>query len=550
MCAFAGKWIPLAKRGPDFREGKMPVDLITILPFLGLGFLVWDCIEVGRNDAANIVNAVFGARILRRRMAVAVAGVFVVLGATLSTPVMETARQGIFEPAAMTLRTALIAYISVYLVDTVLLYTYSAFGMPVSTTACLVFELLGASLGLAGASVIHWANVGKVLAAIFVSIVMAGLGGFLIQRVFRAAIRDRIDDRETILLHGPWICGLMITWLGWFMIIKGMGSIPWVQWFRETYIDPYTPILVFLIAWGGSTLLVHLILTFAGPAASRDLFPAMAIVGMVCLAFAFGQNDLANCASPGLSAFWLWQHRTESVATATKIPIPIWVLFGTGALMVAGMFTENAQRVTRAQVNTGSQFDRVALYAPEWCRRLARWLLRVFPPRKELAPPPTVTAAGKKLHYDALRAAVITSVSAGIIALASSHGLPVSTTYVSFAAVLATGMADRVLQRGDADLKVGRAIWVVFSWFASAGIAVAATAAVARLIYHGELIGLGAALAANLTVRALAQRAADRQEERVHLHMGRHAPPPEGLPPGMEPLPAHPVEADLPPEEA
>lgn len=156
----------------------MPVDLITILPFSGLGFLVWDCIEVGRNDAANIVNAVFGARILRRRMAVAVAGLFVLLGATLSTPVMETARQGIFEPAAMTLRTALIAYISVYLVDTVLLYTYSAFGMPVSTTACLVFELLGASLGLAGAAVIHWANVGSVVAAIFVSIVMAGLGGF------------------------------------------------------------------------------------------------------------------------------------------------------------------------------------------------------------------------------------------------------------------------------------------------------------------------------------------------------------------------------------
>ncbi len=348
------------------------MDLLTILAFLGLGFLVWDCIEVGRNDAANIVNAVFGARILRRRTAVGVAGVFVILGATLSTPVMETARQGIFEPAAMSLRVALIAYISVYLVDTVFLYTYSAFGMPVSTTACLVFELLGASLGLAGTAVIRWENVGKVVAAIFVSIVMAGIGGFLIQRVFRAAIRDRIEDRETILLHGPWICGLMITWLGWFMIIKGMGSIAWVRWFRESYIDPYTPILVFLVAWGASTLLVHLILSFSGPAATGNLFPTMALVGMLCLAFAFGQNDLANCASPGLSAFWLWQHRAESVAAATKIPIPVWVLFVAGALMVVGMFTENAQRVTRAQVNTGSQFDRVALYAPNWCRALAR----------------------------------------------------------------------------------------------------------------------------------------------------------------------------------
>jgi len=152
---------------------------------------------------------------------------------------------------------------------------------------------------------------------------------------------------------------------------------------------------------------------------------------------------------------------------------------------------------------------------------MARWLLKLFPPRRELAPPPAVTQTGKKVHYDALRAAVISSVSAGIIALASSQGLPVSTTYVSFAAVLATGMADRVLHRGDADLKVGRAIWVVFSWFAAAAIAVAATAAVARLIYHFDLVGLAVALAANLTVRFVAQRLADQQEEQVHLRISR-----------------------------
>lgn len=501
------------------------MDLISVLTFLGLGFLVWDSIEVGRNDAANIVNAVFGARILRRRWAVGLAGVFVLLGATFSSPVMETARKGIFDPGALSLRMAMIAYISVYLVDTVLLYTYSAFGMPVSTTACLIFELLGASLGLAGASVVHWEKVSEVVANIFVSIALAGLAGFLIQRVFRAAIRDRIEDRETILLHGPWICGLMLTWLGWFMILKGMGNLVWVQEFRQRYIDPYTPVLVFLIAWGAGTLMVHLLLSFTGPKGTEYLFPAMAVLGMVCLAFAFGQNDLANCASPGLSAFWLWRHQASGVAEATRIPIHPGVLFATGCLLVVGMFTENAQRVTRAQVNTGSQFDRVALYAPGWCRALARWLLQLRPPRKELAPPPMVTPTGKKVHYDALRAAVISSVSAGIIAFASSQGLPVSTTYVSFAAVLATGMADRVLQRGDADLKVGRAIWVVFSWFAAAGIAVAATAAVARMIFHWELIGVAAALGANLTVRFLAQWFADRQEEEVHLRISRETHP-------------------------
>lgn len=501
-------------------RGNTIVSLVTILAFLGLALLIWDCIEVGRNDASNIVNAVFGARILSRKWAVRLAGIAVIIGASAATPVFETARKGIFDPGLLTLHQAIVAYISVYLVDTVLLFTYSAFGMPVSTTACLIFELVGASLGLCGPGVVHWGKVGTVVAAIFVSIFMTGVAGFLIQRVFRAAIRDKIEDRETILLHGPWISGLMLTGLGWFMLFKGMSGIAFVKAFREyaiePYIDAYTPTLAFLTVWGGFTLAVHLFLSFSGKFGTKYLFPGLAILGMLCLAFAFGQNDLANCASPGISAFWLWQHSDQSVASATQIQIPMWVLTICGALMVAGMMTENAQRVTRAQVNVGSQYDKVALYAPEWCRAIARWILGRFPHRPELAPPPTVTPRGKKVHYDALRAAVISSVSAGVIALASSRGLPVSTTYVAFAAVLATGLADRVLSRGDADLKIGRAIWVVVSWFISAVIAVAATAGVARMIYHLGIVGLLIALALNLSIRFYAQKKADEQEARVH----------------------------------
>lgn len=118
---------------------------ITIITFLGLGMLVWDCVEVGRNDAANIINAVFGSRILSRRTAIWLAGAAVVLGATAATPVMETARTGIFEPGMLTLKQAIVVYVTFYLVDTVLLYSYSAFGMPVSSTACLIFSLMGAS---------------------------------------------------------------------------------------------------------------------------------------------------------------------------------------------------------------------------------------------------------------------------------------------------------------------------------------------------------------------------------------------------------------------
>ncbi len=101
---------------------------------------------------------------------------------------------------------------------------------------------------------------------------------------------------------------------------------------------------------------------------------------------------------------------------------------------------------------------------------------------ESLAPEPEYTPKHKLQHYDALRAAVITSVSASVIAFASGMGLPVSTTYVAFAAVISTGWADRIFQRGDAQLKLGRTIWVVFCWFFSAFVAAIFSGVTAKTI--------------------------------------------------------------------
>ena len=441
--------------------------LTTVLMVVAVGMLAWDCLEVGKNDAANLINGVFGARVLTRRTAVWLAGLAVLAGAMLASPVMETARKGIFDPGMLGIQQAMVVYVSAYIVDTALLHTYSAYGMPVSTTASLVFELVGASLGVAlTMGIVHWDKVGSVLNAIVMSIILSGIAGFLVQRIFRAAIKDEHTDHMRVLLHGPWIAGLMLTWLSWFMILKGMKAVPVISDLREFITGHFGMGGFLLITWGILTLLVHMLLTMFQEKLSRNLFAILAVLGMMCLAFAFGQNDLANGASPGLSAFWLWKHADVSTTVASKIPIPFWMLGACGLLMVLGMTTKSAQRVTRAAVNTGSQFDHIALYAPRWCRAIAKGLLRLRPGGPDLAPPPHLSEEGKRIHFDPLRAAVIMSVSASVIAFASSKGYPVSSTYVTFAAVVATGMGDRTMARGDADLKIGRAIWV----WSSAGL--------------------------------------------------------------------------------
>lgn len=492
-------------------------DFLTVALIIGLGMLILDCFEVGRNDAANLVNAVFGARVLTRQRAVILAGIAVVLGATFSSPVMETARKGIFDPTVLTVQMAITIYVSVYFVDTVLLYSFSGFGMPVSTTACLVFELVGASLFLAGPKNVNWSKVGEVGTGIVMSIAISGIASFMMMRVFRGAVRDGAKDRETVLLHGPWISGALFTWLTWFMVFKGLKNVPTIQTIKAEVFDFYGEWLVLFVMWSGFTLFIHLLMAFAHRVLYRHLFSATAVAGMICMAFAFGQNDLANAASPGLATYNLWDggnaNLDETASIATKVPIPLIALFGCGALMASGMFTSYAQRVTRAEVNTGSQYDQVALYAPKWCKAIARGILRLGGPRRSLAPKPEVTEAGKKIHYDTLRASVITGVSASVIAFASGRGLPVSTTYVAFAAVLGTGLSDRVFARGDAETKMGRAVWVISCWVIAPLIAIVATGIVARVIYHLSTAGLFICLALSIATRLFFRARADRHEK-------------------------------------
>ena len=508
--------------------------------------LLWDTIEVGRNDAANLINSVYGARLMTRQRAVRIAGMATIIGALLSTGVLETARKGIFKPSMLEPEEAVAIYASVYVVDTVLLYGYSAFGMPVSTTACLVFELLGASCAMSlirgYQGVVQWGKAGTVVSAIVVSIFLAGFASFLFQRIARGAIRDRWNDCRTIRIHGSWIGGGMAAGLFFFLVLKGAKNAWGVRhiklaidnldeflrgaiWGDGSTAGPHLGTIVVLFGvWLLFGLLINRLVSRFGERAAERVFPTLAVLGMICMAVAFGQNDLANCASPGLATITLIGHWDKGTAGATAIPIQWWMLFGCGALLFLGMRTKNATRVTRAGVRMGSQTERVNLYAPKWCMALARIFTRKPPEDRPLIPRSKPNQSGKRCHYDPVRASTIMAVSASVIALASSYKLPVSTTYVTFAAVIGTGIGDKVFQRGDAELKIARSIWVIISWFLAAAIAAVFTGLVCVVVYYSIASGLGVTglvvmIVINLLLRRRFKRQGDAQIERTRQEM-------------------------------
>jgi len=295
--------------------------------------------------------------------------------------------------------------------------------------------------------------------------------------------------------------------------MKGMKNLTLVKALRENTVDELGYPIILLGLWSGLTGLTWLVMRLGGERVQRNLFSGLAVLGMLATAIAFGQNDLANCASPGVSAWMILRHGEIH----TQVDVSSLLLIGCGILLFFGMMSKNAQRVTRAEVNTGSQGDVVRLYAPEWCLKLGKLLSPTQPQPQEALAPETHLEPGLKMqHYDALRAAVITSVSSSVIAFASGMGLPVSTTYVAFAAVVSTGWADRIFERGDAQVKIGRTIWVVFCWFFSAVLAAFATAICAKAISMTFTLGVVLMIAVNLVIRTIMKRRADSQEERLH----------------------------------
>lgn len=512
----------------------MTLNFISVVTLLSIGMMIWACIEVGSNDATNLINAVFGARVLKRKNAVLIAGIFVILGATFSSPVMDTVRKGIFDLSVLDAYGAISIFIAAYFVNTVLLYTYSGYGLPVSTTATLVFALAGGAVGVTqGFAHVNWATMSKVVSAIFISILFSGVAAFFVQRIFRGAIRKDSQKHDLVLLHGPWITGIIMVSLSWFMVVKGLKAFPEVKQFQKHYFGELGTFGMLFTLWAGFTLACHMLLIFLGQKGTKYLFHVTSVLGMICMSFAFGQNDLANCASPGLAIWMIWK---EGLQTGSKLAIPLWTLFGCGFLMFLGMCTKRSQRVTRAEINTASQQSKINLYAPKWCIAVGRFLTRnsvgneskgrkeaVEEQIRDVAPKPARDEEGKKIHYDPLRASVILSVSACIIAFASGLGLPVSTTYVGFAAVIATGWGDRVFTRGRSDLKMGRAIWVVTSWLMGALIAATAAAILAFIIYKLEYIGLIIAFASNFTLREFFKRRTE-EHEKVYHHKKKEAP--------------------------
>lgn len=121
---------------------------LCIVVFL-LFLAVFDLFVGVSNDAVNFLQSAVGARVAKFRTVLIIASAGVVLGAVMSTGMMDVARHGIMMPEHYSFHQVMIIFLAVMVTDVIVLDMFNTLGMPTSTTVSLVFELLGGTAMLA-----------------------------------------------------------------------------------------------------------------------------------------------------------------------------------------------------------------------------------------------------------------------------------------------------------------------------------------------------------------------------------------------------------------
>lgn len=471
------------------------------------------------NDAANFLNSAVGSNVASFRNILIIASAGVLAGAVGSEGMMEVARKGIFNPGFFTYDNIMLVFIAVMITDIILLDFYNSIALPTSTTVSIVFELLGSAFTIGilyslaeGKDIIfesflNFSTALKIISGIFLSVLIAFTSGALVQFVTRLLFT--FDIKAGMKRYGSIFTGLAITSITYFLIIKGLKGSSVVSdsvrdWIQQNTV---TMILVSIPAW-----------TFITYAASKltSVNPLKVIVlaGTFSLAMAFAGNDLVNfigVAVAGFESTQAWKGSGVEASgyfmdvLASKAKAPIYMLLAAGVIMIITLWSsKKARNVMQTEVKLARQGDGDERFRSNVLSRSIvgffittnNLLVNAIGPKASAALAARFDHKKSELHkdeqasFDLLRASVNLMTASILISYATSLGLPLSTTYVSFMVAMGTSLADRAWGKESAVYRVAGVLQVIGGWVMTALIAFLASSLFALIMFYGGKIGV------------------------------------------------------------
>jgi phosphate/sulfate permease len=485
-----------------------------IVVFL-LCLAVFDLFVGVSNDAVNFLQSAIGAKVAKFRTVLIIASLGVVVGAIMSSGMMDVARHGIMMPRQYSFEEVMTIFLAVMVTDVIILDVFNTLGMPTSTTVSLVFELLGGTFVIATIKMISDANLDygmllnsdkalSVIIAIFVSVAIAFVFGVVVMWISRLVFtfNYKRSPLSTVIFGG-----IAFTALSYFIFLKGLGKSPYISISLSDYISAHTEMLM-LYTFVVSSIFM-LVIYWLG----CNIFKFVVLMGTFALAMAFAGNDLVNFIGvplAGLDSFNDFVanangisansfHMGSLMASAQTPPL---YLLAAGVIMIIAMATsKKAHNVIKTSVDLSRQDEGDEMFGSSKTARaivrysqnsnnflnravpqcISRWINSRFDKRD-------IVLENENAAFDIVRAAVNLVLASMLITIGTNYKLPLSTTYVTFMVAMGSSLADRAWSRESAVFRVTGVISVIGGWFITAAVAFIACAVVCLVMYYGGIL--------------------------------------------------------------
>ena len=514
---------------------------LCIVIFL-LCLAVFDLFVGVSNDAVNFLQSAIGAKVAKFRTVLIIASCGVVLGAIMSSGMMDIARHGIMSPDHFTFEEVMTLFLAVMVTDVIILDVFNTLGMPTSTTVSLVFELLGgafilSTLKMWGDPSLNYSvllNSDKaleVIIGIFASVAIAFFFGIIVMWISRVVFtfNYKKHSRYSIAIFG----GIAFTALSYFILMKGLGKSPYLPAEWRDYIQNNIGMLLVITFVASAIVMEFLHLC------RINIFKFTVLMGTFGLAMAFAGNDLVNFIGvplAGLSSYqdymanangaapdaFMMTSLMESAKTA-----PVFLLIA-GAIMIVAMATsKKAQNVIKTSVDLSRQDEGDEMFGSSSaarvivrnCQNADSWLNHFLPQGLKNWINSRFNKNDVELEesaaFDVVRAAVNLVLASMLITIGTNLKLPLSTTYVTFMVAMGSSLADRAWSRESAVFRVTGVLSVIGGWFITAGVAFFACAVVCLAMHFGGIVVQSAfiALVIFMLIRSNIQYSKKQKEE-------------------------------------
>ncbi|MBT5156879.1 MAG: inorganic phosphate transporter [Rhodobiaceae bacterium] len=348
-------------------------------------------LNIGANDVANNMGPAVGGRVLTIGMAVLIAAVCESAGALLAGgDVVKTVSKGIIDPGSgVDVAAFRNLMLGALLAAALWINLATSLNAPVSTTHSIVGGVLGAGIAGAGFGLVNWPTMSKIAASWVISPVLGGIAAASLLFIIEVKIL-RVEDRLSAAKKWvPILIGLMASALVAYMAMKGLKKI-WKP--SGTEIATYAT-LALLAAWAASVPFIRKRADQLSQSKNDvyKLFHVPLVAGVSLLCFAHGANDVANAVGP-LAAI---VSTLTSTTVEAKVAVPFWVMLIGASGLALGLF----------------------LFGPK-----------------------LINTVGEKItRLNAPRAYCVALASAVTVLLATTLGLPVSSTHIAIGAIFGVG---------------------------------------------------------------------------------------------------------------